>query len=133
MAVPVRYTVLMDQAILQKIKLIVLFGSRARGHARPGSDYDVLYVALAPLTPKEWGDLLTASAELTGANEDKIDLIDANEASPLLAFEAARTGRAIYGSRRTFVDFVLRAWKQYQNTAKFRRFRERALAQHHGA
>jgi predicted nucleotidyltransferase len=125
----------MENVVPEKVKLMVFFGSQVRGHARPDSDFDVLYVASAPLTAKEWADAAQVAGKLLdiqGANEDTIDLVDANEASPLLQFEAARSGRIIYGSRRDFINFILLAWKRYQHTAKFRRFRERAL-QEHGA
>jgi predicted nucleotidyltransferase len=36
-----RFRALLDQAYGERIERVVLYGSRARGDARPGSDYDV--------------------------------------------------------------------------------------------
>lgn len=114
------------------VRLIVLFGSRARGHARGGSDYDVAYLAERSLSIAEQGNLAEAIAAVLGTNEDAIDAVDANEASPLLQFQIAKHGKLLYGSRRAMVQFTLLAWKRYQHTAKFRRLIDRALAQRYG-
>lgn len=43
---------------------IVLFGSRARGDARPESDYDLLFLAQQPLTPMQRETLNDALYEI---------------------------------------------------------------------
>lgn len=114
------------------VRLIVLFGSRARGHARGSSDYDVAYLSGHPLSVAECSVLVEAVAAVLGTNEDAIDAVDANRASPLLQFQIAKHGKLLYGSRRAMVQFTLLAWKRYQHAAKFRRLIDRALAQRYG-
>ncbi len=72
-------------------RLLVLFGSRARGEAGPASDWDFGYLADEGFAPEE---LL---AELVGAlAADRIDLVDLGRAGALLRFRAARDGVPLF-------------------------------------
>ncbi len=52
-----RFRAALGELYGERIERVVLYGSRARGDARPGSDYDVA-VFLKGLTPNRWGDVL---------------------------------------------------------------------------
>ncbi len=73
------------------LELLVLFGSRARGDAHTGSDWDFGYLATpaADITA-----LLSTLVELTGS--DRVDLVDLARAGGVLRFRAARDGRVLY-------------------------------------
>lgn len=116
-----------------RVHFVVLFGSQAKGHATERSDYDVAYQAGSSLTLAESGELAAAAAAFLNVSEDKIDLVNVEAGSPLFQFQVATHGRVLYGRQRDFMNFQLLAWKRYQHTAKFRRFREQALAQKYGA
>ena len=75
-------------ASLPAVRLAVLFGSTARGEARPRSDVD-LGVLLDPDTRDV---RLHVGAELGRAAEREVDLIFLGEAPPLLRFEISRDG-----------------------------------------
>lgn len=75
-------------ASLSEVRLAVLFGSTARGEARPGSDVD-LGVLLEPDTREHRREV---EAELWRAAGRSVDVIFLNEASPLLRFEISRDG-----------------------------------------
>lgn len=109
-------------------KLIIFFGSRVRGRAGARSDFDVAVLADHALTLDERSDAQRLSAKILGANEDLVDIVDIWNAPPLLAYEIATHGKLIFGSALDFLRFRVFAWKRYQDTAKFRRARERALA-----
>jgi predicted nucleotidyltransferase len=115
------------------VQFVVLFGSQAKGHATERSDYDVAYQAGSPLMLAEAVELASAVAAFLEVSEDKIDLVNVDAGSPLFQFEVATHGRLLCGQQRDFIKFQLLAWKRYQHTAKFRRFREYALAQKYGA
>jgi len=70
------------------LKLAVLFGSTARGEARPRSDVD-LGILIEPYSPSA---RFTAEAQLGRAAQRPIHLILLDEAPPLLRFEIARDG-----------------------------------------
>ena len=73
------------------LRLLVLFGSRARGDARAGSDWDFGYLGSAAFDPDGF------LAVLVGAvNSDRIDLVDLARAGGLLRFRAARDGCPLF-------------------------------------
>ena len=74
-----------------EVRLAAVFGSAARGEARPASDLD-LAVALRPGAPvATWGVL---ALDLGRVGLD-IDLVDLAAAPPLLGFEIARAGQVL--------------------------------------
>ncbi len=107
--------------------LIIAFGSQVSGRTRKGSDFDVAVLAEKPLTLAERTRLSGYLAKKLDINEDKIDLTDLRTASPLLLYEVAKKGKLIEGDNFDFIRFKVRAWKVYQDTAKFRRLGEQML------
>ena len=73
------------------LDLLILFGSRARGDARPGADWDFGYLA------DEAADIPGLLAALVEALEDdRVDLVDLRRASGLLRYRAACDGLLVY-------------------------------------
>jgi len=108
-------------------KLIILFGSRANHYARKGSDFDIAFLGSGQMTLTKKIVLKEKLSNTLKINEDKIDLIDLWEASPLLQWQVATTGRLLLGKKQDFEKFQIMAFKRYQNTAKFRRVREKLM------
>jgi len=86
------------------VRLLVLFGSRARGGGRPASDFD-LGVSLTHSAARS-----RVEAALGGAVEREVDVVDLDTAPPQLRFEIARDGRLLF-ERRPYLwaDFRARA------------------------
>ena len=73
------------------LELLILFGSRARGDARPGADWDFGYLA------DEAADLPALLAALVeGLQDDRVDLVDLRRAGGLLRYRAARDGLLVH-------------------------------------
>jgi predicted nucleotidyltransferase len=72
-------------------RFLVLHGSRGRGDAHAGSDWDFAYEADGPFDPD---GLLAALADLLKA--DRIDLVDLGGAGALLRHRVARDGVVIF-------------------------------------
>jgi predicted nucleotidyltransferase len=73
------------------LRLLLLFGSRARGDAQEGSDWDLGYLA------REGFDPDTLLLDLVNAlGTDRIDLVDLARAGAQVRFRAAGDGRALY-------------------------------------
>lgn len=116
---------------LPAVRLAVLFGSTARGEARPRSDVD-LGVLLDPDTPASRRE---AEAELGRAAEREVDVIFLADAPPLLRFEISREGVLLFEKEdglwtnvkvRAMVDWW--DWAPYARmftAAAVRRVRER--------
>jgi predicted nucleotidyltransferase len=87
------------------LRLLVLHGSRARGDAHAGSDWDFAYEGETGFDPD---GLLTALA--IHLNADRIDLVDLDRAGALLRYRAARDGLVVFErDARGFERFVLDA------------------------
>ena len=106
-----------------EVALVVLFGSRVRGRARPDSDVDVAVRGDGPL------DLDALHLVLAPRlRSDRLDLVDLGRAGSLLAFEIARHGTLLYerepGGFRAFQSLASR---RYGDTAKLRHAQRRAI------
>lgn len=88
----------LEEALRQTGKPVVcayLFGSEARGSARPGSDLDVA-VLLADCPPRTLtGPLTGLQGELERAAGREIDLLDLRTAPPDLVHRVLRDGRLL--------------------------------------
>jgi predicted nucleotidyltransferase len=113
--------------------LIISFGSRINGRTNTNSDYDFGVLGNTILTLEERTSIAYHLSKELNINEDKIDLVDLSNASPLLKFEVAKKGKLVQGKTFDFIRFKVRAMKEYQDTAKFRRMRERLILQPHVA
>ena len=76
------------------LRLLVLFGSQARGEARPGSDWDLGYLGGAGFDP----DALLLDL-VTRLGTDRVDLVDLARAGAQLRFRAAAEGRVLHESQ----------------------------------
>jgi len=70
-----------------------LFGSAATGAARPDSDLDL---AVLVRSRPDLHDLLAARADLTALLGREVDLVDLEQASPILAMQVLRHGSVLY-------------------------------------
>jgi Nucleotidyltransferase domain len=93
------------QAFGERVRKIILFGSRARGDALPDSDYDVL-VVLDSLPPGEWHrtvlDLYDACRGSGVAVEphpmSELEFEETKGVIGGLAYPAAKEGALLYGN-----------------------------------
>ena len=83
------------------LRLLLLFGSRARRDAREGSDWDLGYLAGPELDPSAL--LLDV---VTALGTDRVDLVDLARAGAQVRFRAAADGRIVYAADQgTFERF----------------------------
>lgn len=73
------------------LKLILLFGSRARGDAEISSDWDFGYIA-----ETDFNSLAFYSDLVLLMGTEKIDFVDLKRASGLLRFRATQDGKVIF-------------------------------------
>jgi predicted nucleotidyltransferase len=103
------------------LALVVLYGSRARGYARPDSDSDVGVMRRSGLVPAEQIlDLAVKLADATGL--PNVDLVDLRRAPPLLKHSAGTHGRALYedepGRFNLFKVYAWKLWLDDQQTLR---------------
>ena len=105
-------------ALRPEVRLAVMFGSRARGKPRPGSDVD-LGILLDPYSPELRFEL---EAELGRAAGLPVDMVLLDEAPPLLRFEMARGGILLHEREAgSWTDFKARAMIDWWDWAPYHR------------
>jgi predicted nucleotidyltransferase len=89
----------------QALELLLLFGSRARGHARAASDWDFGYLGRPGLDFEQLlADLVTVT------RSDRVDLVDLDRAGGQLRLRAARDGIVVFeGHQGAFAGFAFDA------------------------
>jgi predicted nucleotidyltransferase len=105
------------------LDLVVMFGSRSRGHARGDSDTDIAVRGLRELSREEE---LTLATELDRLYPN-VDLCDLRKASPLLLGAIGQDAQLLYQRREgLFEEFKIFAWNQYMDfKPQLDRMRER--------
>lgn len=93
---------------LPGLDLLVLIGSRARGEARPQSDWDFAYLAQPGFDPAELVRRLSIAL-----GSDRVDLVDLSKASALYRHRAAVDARLVTGSPALFDEFRITAATVY--------------------
>jgi len=102
-------------------RLVVLFGSAARGEAR-ARDLDIGILAAAPI------DAVAATNTLTRElHRQAVDVTDLRRADPVLLALVARDGIPLYEQAPgEFARFVSVAMRRFADTQKFRNFAARS-------
>lgn len=116
---------------LPQVRLLVLFGSRAKGTATDKSDWDLGVLLCNPnLDGLSFLSLGLPLAEVLGLRTDRIDLVNLDRCSPLLGFAIATEGKPLYEAEPgLFHCFQVKAAKTYADTAKLRQYQEKYIAQ----
>ena len=101
-----------------------LFGSQVRS-ARPDSDIDLAVLFRSLPDPL---DLLESRADLERQAGAPVDVVDLYRASPIIAFQALKTGRLVadHAPRRR-IDFATHLPSRYEDLMIMRRGIERAM------
>jgi predicted nucleotidyltransferase len=89
----------------------LLFGSRARGSAAEGSDFDIAILAEQPLTLEELEGIAAELAAALGVPADKIDVVDLQAAPNELLYKVIRDGKLLYASdEERFREWLRRSY-----------------------
>ncbi len=108
------------------IKLALLFGSRAKGEARPDSDWDLAFLVNEEKQKIDRQSLATLKRSLLKdlcnfLKTSQIDLVILNRASPFLKYQVAQSGIPLYQEiEGEFASFVSLAIRGYSDSFIFR-------------
>jgi uncharacterized protein len=107
---------------------VCLFGSFARGEARPFSDIDIAVSTQTEPDILTIGDAAGSIEAVTGRPVDIILVRGLSERDPELAFKIASEGVLLYERRRhSYAWFKKRAFLSYLDTAYLRSLNQEAL------
>lgn len=109
------------------VALAYLFGSAARGTTGPLSDVDVA-VKFIDWSPDGFAARLRMHDALCRhLGSDRIDLVDLDEASPVLRYNVIRDGIVLQGDNDVRIPFEVRAMAEYFDTHALRAPHDAAL------
>jgi uncharacterized protein len=116
------------------LKLLILFGSRARGEEDPSSDWDFAFLS-EPDHPTDrkpfWfpgSDLLDTLCKLLQISDEKIDLVDLSTCSDILAHFVARDGQVVYEKTPgEFAQFQQQALKTNAELKQYRHAQQKKV------
>lgn len=108
------------------LRLVYLFGSRARGNATSTSDTDMAVLFQEGIERSRQDQILS---EIGRRVENKTDLVPLNNATPLLKYEVVSDGKILYQSitNEEVVRFELGVYREYFHTGRIRRMQFEAL------
>ena len=107
------------------LKLIVLFGSRARNETTKLSDIDIAVLAqdVSSLNNAKSQLSLIFDLQYIMKDEGDIDLVILNSASPFLKYQVAMEGITLYEqSEDYFLKFAIQAMKEYEDVRHFDKY-----------
>ena len=100
-----------------RLKLVLLFGSRATGKIHKESDFDVAYL---PEKNLSYDDEIDINFQFTNIfRHDRVDTVDINKSNPLLLFQISKGSILLYGARQDFLKFKLYAFNAYNDYAPY--------------
>jgi len=99
------------------LRLILLYGSFARGENRLNSDIDIAVLGKKPIT---LDTLLSISSEMPFIFEDnkrkELDLTSLHDVNPLFRFYVMRDSILLYGKSIDYYSFKAYAFRDYQES-----------------
>jgi len=109
-------------AIPPDLKLVILFGSQAKGAASPSSDWDLGVIFMPGIKdPLRDCRMDLPLAEALGVNSDAVDVIDLERASYQLQGVVAQEGLPLFEREAgSFASFASRAHRQWADWSRRR-------------
>lgn len=106
-----------------EFRLVVLFGSIAKGSDTPASDLDLGLLSRGAM------DEIRVTAEVVRlTHRNDVDVVDLARADPLTAMEVARSGVVLFCEDPTvFTEFRSLAVRRYVDSEKLRKAQRRVL------
>lgn len=100
------------------LRIAVLFGSRATGRSRPGSDFDV---GIVPVDPEmSLRDELALSSSLSAVTGAEVELVRLDRVDPLVGREVARDGVCLFeqapGTFAAYRADAMSTWIDFEET-----------------
>lgn len=115
-----------------KIKYLYLFGSQARGKIKPASDFDfaVKFNKISNSRLKFKARLKLMSELSRILKRDEVDVVDVEEASPLLNFNVIKDGKVVYSQneRERIMDKVRAINLYFDRQYYFARYFKKAIS-----
>lgn len=98
------------------LKLVLLFGSFAKGTAHKNSDIDIAVLGEKKIDFKKQ---LRLANKLSTILKKDVDLSIINTANPLLLFQISKHSKIIFGNHRAYFEFRIHSFNRYNDYSPF--------------
>lgn len=108
-----------------RLRLVLAFGSEVQGETHALSDLDIAVLSRDSFNWTRYSNLIFDLEKVFRGK--RIDLVFINRADPLLLYKISQSFLCLYGSKRTTAEFLILAFKRYQDYQPFFRLEERSV------
>jgi predicted nucleotidyltransferase len=105
-----------------RLRLVVLYGSYAKGTATASSDIDIAVLGESLLSFEEMLSLQNEFSDLFPGRE--VDVKSLHRAVPFFRYHVMKDGKLLFGDRRLFTNFKVYAIRAHQENFKLRKLRD---------
>lgn len=116
-------------APMPRLKLAVMFGSRARGDERQDSDLDLAVAFEQPADVLELGEAVSRAEDATGLRVDVVELYGLAAREPALAYGIASEGLLVLDMKDAYWRFRAAAYASFLDAREFLEANRAAFAQ----
>jgi len=106
---------------IESVEVAILFGSMARGGVA-ARDVDIAVKFSRRVGLLDLGFIVSRVAEVLGVSEDRIDLVDLDYASPILAFKVLSEGIVVKGNAEALRELAEKAFLYPDAVVEVRRW-----------
>lgn len=108
-----------------RLKLVILYGSHARGTAKETSDVDIAILGESPL---DLDAVLDITNELSSIFEsDDVDVKSLHHTNPFFRYQVTKDGVLLFGKEHDFISFKAYAFRDYVDSQSLLRLKEKLV------
>ncbi|OHA71069.1 MAG: hypothetical protein A3E07_02865, partial [Candidatus Wildermuthbacteria bacterium RIFCSPHIGHO2_12_FULL_45_9] len=109
------------------LKLILLYGSYAKGTQTSMSDLDVAVLGAKSIDFDVQLDVYGAVAQVFGDIKRELDLVVLEKKDPLFLYQVARNSQLLYGNPTDYHEFRAYAFRNYMDSKDLRILEEKLM------
>jgi len=109
------------------LRLILVYGSYAKGTQNELSDLDIACLAREPLGFDETMSLYSYFSNLFGDIERELDVVILNKKDPLFLYQVSKDAKLLYGDDIDFQEFKAFAFRNYMDSKDLRELEKKLV------
>lgn len=107
------------------LKLVILYGSHARGAAKETSDIDIAVLGAVSL---DFDAVLAITGEFSSIFESNaVDVKSLHNVNPFFRYQVTKDGTLLFGGERGFISFKAYAFRDYIDSRSLLRLKEKMV------